>query len=126
VRLHELGVDVIDCSSGGMNLPSKASLVAREPGFQVPFARELRRRAHIATMAVGLIRTPEQANAIVADGDADLVALAREHLWNPNWAAQAAVQLGGEAQWARWPRPFGWWLRRRDRRSGARNAGGAD
>ncbi|MEO8506670.1 MAG: NADH:flavin oxidoreductase/NADH oxidase, partial [Betaproteobacteria bacterium] len=87
---------------------------------------ELRRRAEIATMAVGLIRTPEQANAIVAGGDADLEALAREHLWNPNWAAQAAVRLGGEAQWARWPRPFGWWLRRRDRRSGSRNAAGAD
>ena len=68
--------------------------MTREPGFQVPFARELHRQSGIATMAVGLIRTPEHANAVIADGDADLVALGREHLWNPNWAAQAAVQLG--------------------------------
>jgi 2,4-dienoyl-CoA reductase-like NADH-dependent reductase (Old Yellow Enzyme family) len=116
-RLHALGVDVIDCSSGGMNLPSASSLVARAPGFQVPFARKIRARSDIATMAVGLIRTPEHANRIIADGDADLVALAREHLWNPNWAAQAAVQLGADPDWKCWPRPFGWWLRRRARRS---------
>ncbi|MEP7062745.1 MAG: NADH:flavin oxidoreductase/NADH oxidase [Betaproteobacteria bacterium] len=122
-RLSALGVDVIDCSSGGMNLPSPASLVARRPGFQVPFARELRARAGIVTMAVGLIRTPEQANAIIANGDADLVALAREHLWNPNWAAQAAVQLAADPEWKLWPRPFGWWLRRRERRNNARHDG---
>jgi 2,4-dienoyl-CoA reductase-like NADH-dependent reductase (Old Yellow Enzyme family) len=83
----------------------------------VPFAREIRARSDIATIAVGLIRTPEHANRIIADGDADLVALAREHLWNPNWAAQAAVQLGADPDWKCWPRPFGWWLRRRARRS---------
>ena len=116
-RLRALGVDVIDCSSGGMSLPAATSLVAREPGFQVPFARELRRHAGIATMAVGLIRTPERANAIIANGDADLVALGREHLWNPNWAAQSAVQLDADSGWKWWPRSFGWWLRRRDRRA---------
>ncbi|MDQ6619218.1 MAG: NADH:flavin oxidoreductase/NADH oxidase [Pseudomonadota bacterium] len=115
-RLRGAGVDVVDCSSGGMKLPSTSSLVPRTPGFQVPFAREVRRRAGVATMSVGLIRTPAQANAIIADGDADLVALAREHLWNPNWAAQAAVELGGDAQWKLWPRAFGWWLRRREGR----------
>lgn len=116
-RLHAFGVDVVDCSSGGMNLPSVSSLVARAPGFQVPFAREIRARSGIATMAVGLIRTAEHANAIIADGDADLVALAREHLWNPNWAGQAAVQLGADPEWKNWPRHLGWWLRRRARRS---------
>jgi 2,4-dienoyl-CoA reductase-like NADH-dependent reductase (Old Yellow Enzyme family) len=120
MRLRASGVDVIDCSSGGMKLPSASSLVARAPGFQVPFARELRRRAGIATMAVGLIRTPGQANAIVANGDADLVALAREHLWNPNWAAQAAASLGADPEWKCWPRPFGWWLKRRERSAAAR------
>lgn len=114
-RLRALGVDVLDCSSGGMNLPKATNLVARSPGFQVPFARELRRRADMATMAVGLIRTPEQANAIIENGDADLVALARELLWNPNWPAQAAVTLGADREWSLWPRSFGWWLRRRDR-----------
>ena len=116
-RLRAFGVDVVDCSSGGMNLPSVSSLIERAPGFQVPFARAIRARSGIATMAVGLIRTAEHANAIIADGDADLVALAREHLWNPNWTGQAAVQLGADPEWKNWPRQFGWWLRRRARRS---------
>lgn len=114
-RLREAGVDVVDCSSGGMNLPSKAHLVARRPGFQVPFARRVRAEADVATMAVGLIRDPAQANAIVRDGDADLVALAREMLWDPNWPLHAAHALGVDDAWSRWPHQFGWWLARRDR-----------
>ncbi|MCC6198509.1 MAG: NADH:flavin oxidoreductase/NADH oxidase [Burkholderiales bacterium] len=117
-RLKAEGVDVIDCSSGGMNLPTKAQLVPRAPGFQVPFAHAIRQHAGVRTMAVGLVRTPEQANAIVAGGAADLVALAREHLWNPNWAVQAAQALGSDPEWRLWPRAFGWWLARRERARG--------
>jgi 2,4-dienoyl-CoA reductase-like NADH-dependent reductase (Old Yellow Enzyme family) len=120
-RLRALGVDAIDCSSGGMSLPSPSQLVARQPGFQVPFARAIRQAAGLPTVAVGLIRSAAQANAIVEHGAADLVALAREALWNPNFAAQAAQELGADPQWRFWPRQFGWWLQRRaraDRRAG--------
>ncbi len=59
------GVDVVDCSSGGMKLPRDKSLVARNPGFQVPFAARIRKEGHVATMAVGLILEPQQAEAIL-------------------------------------------------------------
>ena len=111
-ELSRIGVDLVDCSSGGMILPEKGMLVPRGPGFQVSFAEALRDRAGIATMAVGGITGAEQAEAIVANGQADLVALAREMLENPNWAVEAANTLEG-GTYQRWPVPFGWWLRRR-------------
>jgi len=114
-RLRAIGVDAIDCTSGGMSLPSPSHLVARHPGFQVPFARAIREGAGMPTVAVGLIRSAAQANAIVEEGAADLVALAREALWNPNFAAQAAQELGADPAWRSWPRQFGWWLQRRAR-----------
>ena len=86
------GVDLVDCSTGGMKLPRDKSLVARTPGFQVPFAAKIRKEAQVATMAVGLILEPKQAEAILQSGEADLVALAREMLANPNFAAQAALR----------------------------------
>ena len=117
-ELRELGIDAVDCSSGGMNLPRDKQLVSRTPGFQVPFAARIRREAQIATIAVGLIREPRQAQAVLEAGEADLVALAREAIFNPNWAAQAAVELMPERGWSTWPEPFGWWLERRARSSG--------
>ena len=107
------GVDVVDCSSGGMKLPRDKSLVARNPGFQVPFAAKVRREAQVATMAVGLIREPQQAEAILRSGEADLIALAREMLANPNFAAQAALALEGVAGWDLWSDQFRYWLERR-------------
>jgi len=118
-ELRRLGVDAIDCSSGGMNVPRGKQLVSRAPGFQVPFAARIRREAEIPTIAVGLIRDVRQAQAVLENGDADLIALAREALFNPNWAAQAAVDLMPESGWNTWPEPFGWWLERRARSSGA-------
>lgn len=109
------GVDLIDCSSGGMKLPRDRQLAARSPGFQVPFAAEIRREAGIATMAVGLIREAQQAEAILDAGEADLIAMAREMLFNPNWTAQTAVEMMPEADWALWPDPFRGWLQRRAR-----------
>jgi 2,4-dienoyl-CoA reductase-like NADH-dependent reductase (Old Yellow Enzyme family) len=109
------GVDVVDCSSGGMKLPRDKNLVARTPGFQVPFAARIRREAQIATMAVGLILEPKQAEAILAAGEADLIAVAREMLANPNFAAQAALELEGASGWRYWIDPFRWWLERRAR-----------
>ncbi len=90
-RLKEAGVDLVDCSSGG-NVARAA--VPLGPGYQVPFAETVRRDAGIATAAVGLITTPEQAREIVARGRADLVLLAREFLRDPYFAIHAARALG--------------------------------
>jgi len=90
-RLQARGVDWIDVSSGGV---SPAQKIAPGPGYQVPFARGIRRATGVTTMAVGLVTEPQQAEAIVANGDADLVALARAMLWDPRWPWHAAAALG--------------------------------
>ena len=90
------GVDLIDCSSGG-NV-AKATIPVG-PGYQVPFAEQVRREAGIATGAVGLITTPEAANAIVAEGRADCVFLARQLLRDPYWPMHAADALGHATDW---------------------------
>jgi 2,4-dienoyl-CoA reductase-like NADH-dependent reductase (Old Yellow Enzyme family) len=89
------GVDLVDCSSGG-NVAGVTIPVA--PGYQVPFAARIRREAGIATGAVGLITTAEQAEAIVARGDADLVLLARELLRDPYFPRRAAGELGAKIE----------------------------
>jgi len=95
-ELRALGVDLIDCSSAGLD-PRQQITVA--PGYQVPFARRIRQEAGIPTAAVGLITEAAQANAIVAEGDADLVLLARELLRNPHWPLLAASALGVDGVW---------------------------
>lgn len=95
-RLREAGVDLVDCSSGGAVLGAKVEV---GPGYQVPFAREIRRQAGIATGAVGLITEPEQAEAIIADGSADVVLLARAELRDPYWPLHAAKALGVAVPW---------------------------
>jgi len=107
------GVDVVDCSTGGMTLPRGKNLVARTPGFQVPFAARVRTEAKVATIAVGLIIEPKQAEAILKSGAADLIAFAREMLVNPNFAAQASLELEGAAGWNLWPDQFRYRLERR-------------
>jgi 2,4-dienoyl-CoA reductase-like NADH-dependent reductase (Old Yellow Enzyme family) len=72
-------------------------------------------------MAVGMIREARQAEAIVANGEADLVAIGREALVNPNWAALAALELEGDSAWREWPEPYGWWLERRARGLGRKS-----
>ncbi|MDA8050012.1 MAG: NADH:flavin oxidoreductase/NADH oxidase [Rhodospirillales bacterium] len=89
-------VDLIDCSSGG-NSPAQA--VPTHPGYQVPFAERVRREANIATGAVGLIRTPDHAAEILANGRADLVLLARALLADPAWPMRAAKALGVALPW---------------------------
>ena len=95
-RLRSRGVDLIDCSSGGNIAHAHIPLA---PGYQVPFAERIRRQARIATGAVGLITTPEQAEAIIAEGRADVVLLARELLRDPYWPLRAAQALGHAAAW---------------------------
>ena len=94
--LRDDGVDVIDCSSGG-NVHGVRIPVG--PGYQVPFAEQVRRDAGIATAAVGLIADATQADAIIRDGKADLVLLARELLRDPYWPLHAARELGVPVAW---------------------------
>ena len=84
------GVDVIDCSSGGMRGSPVVSAGPVTYGYQVPYAERLRRDADIMSMAVGLIVHCDQAEQILQEGRADLIALARELLYNPNWPMDAA------------------------------------
>jgi 2,4-dienoyl-CoA reductase-like NADH-dependent reductase (Old Yellow Enzyme family) len=90
-ELKTLGVDVVDCSSGGNSTLQK---IALSPGYQVPFAARIRSEAGIATAAVGLITGAAQADAIVKGGSADLVLLAREFLRDPYFPIHAAIELG--------------------------------
>jgi 2,4-dienoyl-CoA reductase-like NADH-dependent reductase (Old Yellow Enzyme family) len=95
-RLKSLGVDAIDCSSGGNVEKAKIPV---GPGYQVPFAERIRREAGLATAAVGMITAPAQAEQIVSAGQADLVLLARELLRDPYWPLRAARELGQAAPW---------------------------
>ena len=94
--LASMGVDLVDCSSGGLVSGVKIPL---RPGYQVPFAEAIRREAKIATGAVGLITEPAQAEAIIASGQADAVSLAREMLRDPYWPLRAASVLGDDVAW---------------------------
>ncbi|MGF7162881.1 2,4-dienoyl-CoA reductase-like NADH-dependent reductase (Old Yellow Enzyme family) [Rhodoligotrophos appendicifer] len=112
--LKTRGIDVMDCSSGGLTARSTTAAVPRPEGYQVPLAAAVRDGADIATMAVGLIRNPSFAEAVVAEGSADFVAIGRESLNDPFWPFRAAVDLMGEAEgYAAWPKRYGWWLERR-------------
>jgi 2,4-dienoyl-CoA reductase-like NADH-dependent reductase (Old Yellow Enzyme family) len=113
--LKALDIDLIDCSSGGIGGSATAARVPRGYGFQVPYAEAVRERVGIPTMAVGLIVDPAQAEAIVAKGQADLVAIAREALVDPNWPLHAEQALLGGATFERWPEQFDWWLTNRAR-----------
>jgi 2,4-dienoyl-CoA reductase-like NADH-dependent reductase (Old Yellow Enzyme family) len=95
-QLKGLGVDLIDCSSGGNVSGVRIPL---GPGYQVPFAERIRRDAGIPTAAVGLITEPAQADHIIRTGQADLVMLARELLRDPYWPLKAAQKLGVAASW---------------------------
>lgn len=100
-ELKKIGTDLIDCSSGGM-VPSAKIPIG--PGYQVPFSESIRNEAQIATGAVGLIKDPQQAEAIIAHGQADVVLLARAFLNDPYWPVHAAEKLGVNVVW---PRQYG-------------------
>ena len=89
-RLKSLGVDLIDCSSGG-NVPD--AKIPPRAGYQIPFPPKVRAEAEIATGAVGLITSPEQADQIIRNGEADLVIMARAFLRHPYWPLHAAKPL---------------------------------
>lgn len=89
--LEAAGCDWLDVSSGGV---SRHQQIIIEPGYQVPFAERIKSEVTIPIMAVGLITEPEQAQKILTDGKADMVALARTLLFNPRWVWHAAARLG--------------------------------
>jgi 2,4-dienoyl-CoA reductase-like NADH-dependent reductase (Old Yellow Enzyme family) len=94
--LKEIGIDLIDCSTGGLILDAK---IPAAPGYQTPFAAGVRKEAAIATGAVGMITSPEQAEQILVDEQADLIFLARELLRDPYWPLRAARELGVDVPW---------------------------
>lgn len=94
-RLRSLGIDLVDCSSGGAVHHQQIPL---SPGYQVPFAERIRREAGVATGAVGLITTAQQSNEILTTGKADLVLLAREFLRDPYFPLHAARELKVEVK----------------------------
>jgi 2,4-dienoyl-CoA reductase-like NADH-dependent reductase (Old Yellow Enzyme family) len=96
--LATLGVDLVDVSSGGLVAYAK---VPAGPGYQTAFAERIRREAGVATGAVGMITSPEQADHVIRSGQADLVLLARELLRDPNFPLRAARALGHEGPWPR-------------------------
>ncbi len=115
-ELKARGVDVIDCSSGGHSSKGATNAnLARGPGFQVPFAQQVRREAGVATQAVGLILEPAQAEEILQAGKADLIAIGREALQNPFWALHARQELLADDDFEDWPVQYQWWLERRAR-----------
>jgi 2,4-dienoyl-CoA reductase-like NADH-dependent reductase (Old Yellow Enzyme family) len=112
-ELKAIGIDVVDTSSGGLTGLSTALPVKRSLGFQVPFAAAVKRGAEIPTMTVGLILDGPQAEAILQAGDADLIAIGRQALYDPFWALHAAQELGCDSDFDMWTPEYGWWLEKR-------------
>src|SRR6516164_8685627 len=112
-ELKRRGIDVVDCSAGGMTGSISLSTNKIRPGYQVELAAAVRRGAGIPTMAVGAIIEPRQAEAILQSGDADLVALGRQMMAEPHWLYRAALELGVENPYRILPRNYAFYLERR-------------
>ena len=111
--LQGVGVDVIDCSSGGLTEQTKALPVPRGLGFQVPFARAVKAATGVLTQAVGMIVDARQADEIIACGSADLIAIGREALFDPYWPLHAQWALAKDPRFADWHPRYRVWLERR-------------
>lgn len=123
-RLGEIGVDLIDCSSGGIGqgYPHPVG-----PGYQVDFARAIREHSGVATMAVGMVMDPQHADSIIADGSADLVALGRQALAEPSWpfaAREELQQYGADDRYDLLPKQARSWVAKRDRQLTRYQSGG--
>ncbi|MDJ0939808.1 MAG: NADH:flavin oxidoreductase/NADH oxidase [Woeseiaceae bacterium] len=110
--LKQKGVDLLDCSSGGIVGASGRAAERPSPGYLVPYAKTLREEADIPTMAVGLIVEADQANDVVESGSADLVAMGRQLLDDPNFVLHAAQTLGHPDPWSLLPPSYGFFLSR--------------
>lgn len=113
--LKAAGVDMIDCSSGGIGGKDRPRRMVIEQGFQVPFAERIREGADTATMAVGFLWDAKVCEDLIGAGKADMIALARELLADPNWPLHAAEELEADENHGMWPIESGWWLMKRDR-----------
>nr|HEV8009355.1 NADH:flavin oxidoreductase/NADH oxidase [Bradyrhizobium sp.] len=114
-ELKARGVDVIDCSSGGISGSATAAQVPRGLGFQVPYAERVRKEVGMASMAVGIILEAQQAEAVLENGQADLIAVGRQSQFNPNIAQHWAHDLGINRKFEDWTPEYGWWLEKRIR-----------
>ncbi|MCO5130939.1 MAG: NADH:flavin oxidoreductase/NADH oxidase [Xanthobacteraceae bacterium] len=112
-ELKAHGVDIIDCSSGGLRQSTALENAKRYPGYQVEYAARIRRGAGIATAAVGLILDGRQAEDILANEEADFIALGRQALYDPFWVHHAAQEFGVDPDFASWDVSAGWWLAKR-------------
>ena len=122
-KLEEHGVDVVDCSAGGISgaplfrVNNKGKHLKtnmdRGPGFQVPYAEKVKSEAGIKTMAVGVIVDPHQAEQILQENKADLIAVGRELMYNPFWALHAAQALKADPEFSMWPEQYKWGVNRR-------------
>jgi len=112
--LREVGIDMIDVSSGGITGSSNMPMVPRIPAYQARFASRIRHQANIDTIAVGGITTPQQAEDILRSGKADMIAMARELLWNADWPAHAAQSLGLDDPFSYLPTGYAHRLRQRE------------
>ncbi len=99
-KLQQMGLDYVHVSSGGLSPEQKIEV---SPGYQVPFAERIKSETDLIVVAVGQITTPEQAESILRDNKADLIALARAMLFNPHWTMAAAHELGAQLNY---PRPY--------------------
>ena len=108
-------IDLVDCSSGGISGDSEMPMIPRIEQFQAGFAERIRQEADIMTIAVGGITEANQAEGILQSGRADLVALAREFLWNADWAAHAAKTLGATDPFGQMPHEYAFRLRQREK-----------
>lgn len=115
IELKNRDIDLVDCSSGGISGDSEMPMVPRIEQFQAGFAERVRREADIMTIAVGGITEAQQAEDILQSGRADLVALAREFLWNADWAAHAAKTLGATDPYGQMPHEYAYRLRQREK-----------
>lgn len=116
-RLKAIGIDLTCTSSGGLKGSATNARVKRFYGYQLPYAAQIRREVDIATIAVGLILDPHHAEQILQDGDADIIAIGRAALVNPNWPLHAEAALGRPMLEALddWPKPYGCWQKFRER-----------
>jgi 2,4-dienoyl-CoA reductase-like NADH-dependent reductase (Old Yellow Enzyme family) len=114
-KLKERDIDLVDVSSGGISGQSRMPPVPRSAAYQVPFSSRIRHEADVMTIAVGGITEAQQAEDILQQGHADLVALARELLWNADWPAHAALALGIDDPFGILPHEYAHRLRQREK-----------
>ncbi|MFT5445741.1 MAG: 2,4-dienoyl-CoA reductase-like NADH-dependent reductase (Old Yellow Enzyme family) [Gammaproteobacteria bacterium] len=114
-ELKTRGIDAVDCSSGGISGDSDMPMVPRIEQFQAGFSDRVRREADIMSIAVGGITQAQQADDILTSGRADLVAMAREFLWNADWAAHAAMTLSANDPFGQMPHEYAYRLRLREK-----------